>query len=275
MFPELSEREQRRSHPIPNQAMPPSHSNSSGAVVQKLKQRHWLELAEYISLLSSAVGSVVVALSGQAFYGVAPLTVALSLNVANRYRVEQQVERCQQEVAEVHQSMNQLESNAVRAVWLIRQQLTAEIAALREKQEQLPDQDSLETTYRAKQVAILTENVSSIQDNISIALEEMRQQLHQEIATTQQHLQGVNGQVYEIQQAIAALQKGQPIPPYQPDVDLGQLQAQLNQLSYEHQEIIKPHLKRLILAIKQLQTVYNRPLPRPPKPLSKEPIQEN
>ncbi|MEB3282012.1 MAG: hypothetical protein VKK42_24140 [Lyngbya sp.] len=270
MFPELSHRDQRRSHPISDPAMPPSHSNSSGAVVQKLKQRHWLELAEYISLVSSAVGSVVVALSGQAFYGVAPLTVALSLNVANRYRVEQQVQRSQQEVAQMQQSMHQLESNAVRAIWLIRQQLTTEIAALRQKQEELPDQDSLTTSYRAKQVAILTENVSSIQDNISTALEEMREQLHQEIATTQQDLQGVNAQVREIQQAIAALQKGQPIPPYKPDVDLGQLQAQLNQLSQEHQDIIKPHLKRLIIAIKQLQTVHNRPLPRPPQPRSPE-----
>lgn len=252
-----------------NRVIPSSDSHSSGAVVQKLKQRHWLELAEYISLLSSGVGSLVVALSGQAFYGVAPLTVALSLSVANRYRVEQQVQLSRQEIAEIHQSMNQLESNAVRAIWLIRQQLTNEIAALSQQQE-LPRQDSLETAHRAKQVAILTQNVSSMQDNISAALEEMRQQLHQEIATTQQHLRGVNGQIHDIQQAIAGLQKGQPIPPYKPDVDLGQLQAQLNQLSQEHQEIIKPHLKRLIIAIKQLQTVQNRPLPRPPKPLSKE-----
>jgi hypothetical protein len=274
MFPELSHRDQRRSHQIPNPAMASFNSNSSGAVVQKLKQRHWLELAEYVSLLSSAVGSVVVALSGQAFYGVAPLTVALSLNVANRYRVEHQVQRSQQDVVEMQQSINKLESNTVRAIWLIQQQLTREIATLREKQEQLPEQDSLETAYRSKQVAVLTENVSSMQDNISAALEEMRHQMRQEIVTTQQHLQGVNGQVNEIQQAIATLQKGQPIPPYKPDVDLGQIQAQVHQLSQEHQEIIKPHLKRLIIAIKQLQTAQTtRPLPRPPKPLSREHIQ--
>lgn len=270
MFPELSRGDRRRSHQIPNRVTPPSDSNSSGAVVQKLKRQHWLELAEYISLLSSAVGSLVVALSGHAFYGVAPLTVALSLSVANRYRVEQEVQLSRQEIAEIHQSMNQLESNAVRAIWLIRQQLTNEIAALGQQQQELPRQDSLETAHRAKQVAILTQNVSSMQDNISAALEEMRQQLHQEIAATQQHLRGVDGQIHDIQRAIAGLQKGQPIPPYKPDVDLGQLQAQLDQLSQEHQEIIKPHLKRLILAIKQLQTAQNRPLPRPPKPLSKE-----
>lgn len=273
MFPELSHRDQRQSHHIPNPAMASFNSNSSGAVVQKFKQRHWLELAEYVSLFSSAVGSVVVALSGQAFYGVAPLTVALSLNVANRYRVEQQVQLSQQDVVEMQQSINKLESNAVRAIWLIQQQLTREIATLREKQEELPEQDSLETAYRSKQVAILTENVSSMQDNISAALEEMRQQMRQEIVTTQQHLQGVNGQVNEIQQAIATLQKGQPIPPYKPDVNLGQIQAQVNQLSQEHQEIIKPHLKRLIIAIKQLQTTQTRPVPLPPKPLSREHIQ--
>jgi ABC-type transporter Mla subunit MlaD len=114
-----------------------------------------------------------------------------------------------------------------------------------------------------------------MQDNISTALEEMRQQLHQEIANTQQNLQGVNGQVSEIQQAILTLQKGQPIPPYKPDVDLGQLQTQLNQLSQEHQEVIKPHLKRLIIAIKQLQTTQTRLIPRPPKPIPREQIQES
>jgi hypothetical protein len=275
MFPELSHTEQPRSDRISNQAMPLSNSLSSGAVVKKLKQRHWLEVAEYISLLSSAVGSLVVALSGQAFYGVAPLTVALSLNVANRYRLEQQVQLSQQEMAEIQQSMNQLERNSVRAIWLIRQQLSSEIASLQHKQDELPDQDSLETSYRSKQVAILNQNVSSMQDNISTALEEMRQQLHQEIANTQQNLQGVNGQVSEIQQAILTLQKGQPIPPYKPDVDLGQLQTQLNQLSQEHQEVIKPHLKRLIIAIKQLQTTQTRLIPRPPKPVPREQIQES
>jgi hypothetical protein len=69
--------------------MPMSNSILPKTVFSSLKQRHWLELAEYVSLISSAVGSGVVALSGQAFYGVAPLTLALSLNVANRYRLEQ------------------------------------------------------------------------------------------------------------------------------------------------------------------------------------------
>ena len=272
MFPELSHGDRGRSHPIPDPAMPSSTFNSSGPIVQKLKQRHWLKQAEYISLVSAAVGSVVVALSGQAFYGVAPLTVALSLNVANRYRIEQEVERSEREVAEMRGSMDRLETNAVRAIWLIRQQLSDEIAALREQQEERPEQESLEAADRTKEVALLAEDVASVQDNISRALEEMREQLRQEIAATQEDLQWVGAQVREIQQAIASLQKGQPIPPYQPDVDLGELQAQVNLLSQEHQQIIKPHLKRLILAIKQLQTLHLRTLSQPPQPLSREEI---
>ncbi|MDY7023622.1 MAG: hypothetical protein SWJ54_20115 [Cyanobacteriota bacterium] len=271
MFPELSHSDQLRSHPISEQA---SHSNSSGAVVQKLKQRDWLQLAEYISLFSSAIGSFVVALSGQAIYGVAPLTLALSFNVANRYRLEQHVQRSQQEVAEVQQSMTQLESNAVRTIWLIRQQLIQEIATLQQKQAELPTQASLTHAEHSKQVALLADNVSSMQDNISTALEEMRQQLSQEITSTQENLQAVDGQVHDIQNTIATLQKGQPIPPFQPNTDLKQLQAQLKQLSQENQEIIKPHLKRLILAVKQLQTTQTRSLPRPPKPVIRESIRE-
>ncbi len=270
MFPELSHVEQRRSDRISSPTMSLSNSNSSGAVVQKLKQRHWLELAEYVSLVSSAVGSLVVALSGQAFYGVAPLTVALSLNVANRYRLEQQVQLSQQERQEIQQSLNRLEQNAVRAIWLTRQQLASEIASLQHKPDERSEEDALDTAYRSKQVAILTQNVASIQDNLSNAIEEMRQEFRLEIAETQHNLQGVNEQVSEIQQAISTLQKGQPIPPYQPEVDLGLLQDQINTISKENQEIIKPHLKRLILAIHQLQASSSHPLPKPPKPLSKE-----
>ena len=51
-------------------------------------KKSWLNLAEYASIVISAFGAFGVAVSGQAFYGVTPLVLALSLNVANRYRFE-------------------------------------------------------------------------------------------------------------------------------------------------------------------------------------------
>ncbi|MEB3340882.1 MAG: hypothetical protein VKJ25_08920, partial [Okeania sp.] len=52
-------------------------------------KKHWLNLAEYACIFGSALGTLGVAFSGQVFYAVAPITLALSLNVANRYRLEQ------------------------------------------------------------------------------------------------------------------------------------------------------------------------------------------
>jgi hypothetical protein len=42
----------------------------------------------------------------------------------------------------------------------------------------------------------------------------------------------------------------------------------LNQLFEENQTVIKPHLKRLILVVRQLQDMKVKELPLPPKPMS-------
>jgi DNA repair exonuclease SbcCD ATPase subunit len=52
-----------------------------------------LEIAEYFALAGSAVGSVVAAASGQVLFAAAPLTVALSLNLANRRKVDHQIQQ--------------------------------------------------------------------------------------------------------------------------------------------------------------------------------------
>lgn len=279
MFPQLSHAEQPMTHSITQNARPQSNASSSHSVVHQLKQRHWLELAEYVSLASSAVGSLVVALSGQAFYGVAPLTVALSLNVANRYRLEKQVQLSQEEIAEVQQSINQLEHNAVKAIWGVRQQLQDEMTFLQHQFDELPHQDPLESAYRAKQVAVLNETVTTLQDHLTTTLEEIRHQFQQEITATQQdfnqNIQSVSGQVSDIQNTMATLQNGQSSLPNSAEVDVTQLQEQLNQLTLENQEIIKPNLKRLIAVIRQLQPTPVRTLPKPPKPLSTHPENSN
>ncbi len=279
MFPQLSHAEQPMTPPMTENARPQPNASSSHSVVRQLKQRHWLELAEYVSLASSAVGSLVVALSGQAFYGVAPLTVALSLNIANRYRLEKQVQLSYEEIAEVQHSVNQLEQNAVKAIWGVRQQLQDEMTFLQHQFDELPHQDSLESAHRAKQVAVLNETVTTLQDNITTTLEEIRQQFQQEITATQQDLQqniqGVNGQVSDIKTTIETWQNAQSSLPNTAGVDLIKLQEQLNQLTLENQEMIKPNLKRIIAVMRQLQSTSVRTLPKPPKPLSTHPENSN
>jgi chromosome segregation ATPase len=55
--------------------------------------RRYVEIAEYVSIAGSVLGSAIALVSQQAIYGLAPVCVSLSLNLINRRRLEQQ---CQQ-----------------------------------------------------------------------------------------------------------------------------------------------------------------------------------
>jgi Mg2+ and Co2+ transporters len=269
----------------------------SKTVFSTLKQRHWLELAEYVSLASSAIGSGVVALSGQAFYGVAPLTLALSLNVANRYRLEQQTHQNQIEIVQVQDSVEKLEKNTVKVVMGLRQQLLQEIQSLQQKLEAFPTTEALDSAYRAKQVAALGQSVTSITENIALALAEIREEFRQELQTFSstetanleslavnvRQLQDVahelrnnavtqedfQGRFLEIQDVINQLQQEKSGQSASDDLSL--IQTRLDELTQEHQEVIKPHLRRLLSVVKQLQTTNSQNLPIPPKPLPKNP----
>ncbi|MEG3967291.1 hypothetical protein QUA00_06495 [Microcoleus sp. T2B6] len=255
-------------------------------------QRHWLELAEYASLAASGVGSLAVAVSGQAFYGVAPLTLALSLNVANRYRFEQQVRVHQNsEMAQVQKSVNKVEKTAVTVIVKLRKQLSADIAALRQQMAALPRHEAFEESIDIqRQLLSLGESVASLQEIVASAVLDVRQQVseqlqdlsvgqranlqavEQAIEQLQSATQGlaetsisrddwevVNTRFLEIQKVMANLQSQLQAPAHQSSADLSIVQAQIHRLEHEQQEVVKPHLKRLISVVKELQhTPENR-----------------
>ncbi|MEG3870362.1 MULTISPECIES: hypothetical protein [unclassified Microcoleus] len=255
-------------------------------------QRHWLEMAEYASLAASGVGSLAVAVSGQAFYGVAPLTLALSLNVANRYRFEQQVRVHQNsEMAQVQKSVNKVEKTAVTVIVKLRRQLSADIAALRQQMAALPRHEAFEESIDIqRQLLSLGESVASLQEIVASAVLDVRQQVseqlqdlsvgqranlqavEQAIEQLQSATQGlaetsitrddwevVNTRFLEIQKVMANLQSQLQAPAHQSSADLSIVQAQIHRLEHEQQEVVKPHLKRLISVVKELQhTPENR-----------------
>ncbi|MEG4330455.1 hypothetical protein QUB40_00660 [Microcoleus sp. AT9_A2] len=249
-------------------------------------QRHWLEMAEYASLAASGVGSLAVAVSGQAFYGVAPLTLALSLNVANRYRFEQQVRVHQNsEMAQVQKSVNKVEKTAVTVIVKLRKQLSADIAALRQQMAALPRHEAVEESIDIqRQLLSLGESVASLQEIVASAVLDVRQQVseqlqdlsvgqranlqavEQAIEQLQSATQGlaetsitrddwevVNTRFLEIQKVMANLQSQLQAPAHQSSADLSIVQAQIHRLEHEQQEVVKPHLKRLISVVKELQ----------------------
>ncbi len=81
-----------------------------------MQKNSWLKTAEYASLAGSAIGTVAATLSSQVTYAAAPLTLALSLNLVNRTRLEQQTrQHTTAEIAQVHQLVESLH-NQVRAL---------------------------------------------------------------------------------------------------------------------------------------------------------------
>ena len=255
-------------------------------------QRHWLELAEYASLAASGVGSLAVAVSGQAFYGVAPLTLALSLNVANRYRFEQQVRVHQNsEMAQVQKSVNRVEKTAVTVIVKLRKQLSADIAALRQQMAALPRHEAVEESIDIqRQLLSLGESVASLQEIVASAVLDVRQQVSEQVqdlsvgqsanleaveqaieklqsatkgltetSLTRDDWEAVNTRFLEIQKVMANLQSQLQAPAHQSTADLSLVQAQIHRLEHEQQEVVKPHLKRLISVVKEFQhTPENR-----------------
>ncbi|MEG3861196.1 hypothetical protein [Microcoleus sp. herbarium12] len=257
---------------------------------QSFPQRHWLELAEYASLAASGVGSLAVAVSGQAFYGVAPLTLALSLNVANRYRFEQQARVHQTlELSQVQKSVNKVEKTAVTVIVKLRKQLSADIAALRQQMAALPRNAAFEESIDIeRQLLSLGESVASLQEIVASAVLDVRQQVSvqlqdlsvgqptnlqaveqaieqlqsatkglAETALTRDDWEVVNTRFLEIQKVIANLQNQLQAPAHQSTPDLSVVQAQIHRLEHEQQEVVKPHLKRLISVVKELQHTQN------------------
>jgi tetratricopeptide (TPR) repeat protein len=93
--------------------------NLGHRITLKKQQRHWLDLAEYASLVGLGVGSVASLVSQQAILASAPLSLLVLLNLANRRRFEQQM-RLNTSMA-VHEMDQKLSKN----VELLNQQVMA------------------------------------------------------------------------------------------------------------------------------------------------------
>lgn len=223
------------------------HQNSSGQKVTKdtIRQPHWLELAEYASLAGSAVGALAVAISNNAFYAVVPMTLALSLNAANRSRYERSLQLSRgSEVTEVRQSMEKLEKNAVKAIVKLRQQLLKEIESIREARSGLSGVPLAESREMEEQLDKLEQSAASVQQSLLSAGDK---------PLTVAEWEEVKNRLLGLEEGIAALQQELEEVGVRPEVNLSQIQKKVNYLEQQNKEVVKPHLKRLISLVKQLQ----------------------
>ncbi|BAY47285.1 hypothetical protein SAMD00079811_49020 [Scytonema sp. HK-05] len=78
--------------------------------MNSVKQYNWLQVVEGCSVVSCIVGSIVSVVSQQLMYVSVPLTVALSLNLINRSKFQQQIRQYNKTtVSEMHQAINSLD----------------------------------------------------------------------------------------------------------------------------------------------------------------------
>lgn len=286
MLHPVSQPYQKRENTMTQRAVRKPNPYVGNQLRQSFPKRHWLELAEYASLAASGVGSLAVAVSGQAFYGVAPLTLALSLNVANRYRFEQQVRVHQNsEMTQVQKSVNKVEKTAVTVIVKLRKQLSADIAALRQQMAALPRAEGFEESIDIqRQLLSLGESVASLQEIVASSVLDVRQQVSEQLrdlsvgqsanieaveqaieqlqsttqglvetSITRDDWEAVNTRFLELQKVMANFQSQLQAPAHQSTADLSIVQAQIHRLEHEQQEVVKPHLKRLITVVKELQ----------------------
>ncbi|MGE5659997.1 MAG: hypothetical protein ACM37W_25685 [Actinomycetota bacterium] len=299
MIPQMSQLYQTREYTMTPKAMQKLNPSLSQDLRQRLYQRHWLEWAEYASLAGSALGSLAVALSGQAFYGVAPLTLAVSLNVANRYRFEQQVRLSQDaDIAEVQRSVEKMERTAVTVIVKLRQQLSTDLELIHQQLAAIPRLEGFDAIDIEEQLLSLGQSVAALQEIVANVVLEVRQQVNEQLqqalavpgsvdldplsqaiaqlqsttkrleesALTQADWEMVNTRFLTLQEAIATLQNDLQVLGHERQPNIEEMQAQIDQLEQQYREVVNPNLKRLISVVKQLQPPEVRFPAPPPRP---------
>ncbi len=245
-------------------------------------QRDWLEVAEYASIVGSAIGTIVAGLSGQIIYAAAPLTAAISLNFVNRQRFEQQVQQkansaiagvelavksIQQQVQtlpgeskELHtafsnlqQKLRSLESHTIADVQAALQSLEQQVQAFPGQSEQLYLLSQLQEKLVSLENSALTAHDL---ENVNVRFLLMNEKLT-EVTNITAELQERSDKVdfNEIQGTVKQLQ----VLLDRPTIDVAtmqtemqQLQQQVSELQRQNQQIVKPYLQRLTRAVKQL-----------------------
>ena len=115
-----------------------------------INNRHWVEIVEYISVAASVVGTAVAAVSQQAIYAAAPVSLSLVLNLINRSRLSEvnhqnppaaiaRVDELQSDLAQMQQSAQGL-LTAVEALHQQQNTLKQSVAPIQAQVDVLSEQ---------------------------------------------------------------------------------------------------------------------------------------
>ncbi len=213
---------------------------------QILSEYHWLDLAESVSIAASALGTLAGALSGQVVYAAAPLTVALSLNLANRYRLDENTEQyTKAAISDVR--------NVVESLY------TA-----------LPENDQPQMDFQALQKSIHhLQKVTERLENKALT-EDDWQMVNVRFLTLQESLEKLTQSIGNAPLVVPSRPGNEAgeNPGANPGANYGEnpgkirenalanyseLEQRISKLEQKNHEVIKPYLQRLTQALQQLK----------------------
>lgn len=251
------------------------------SLVHRLSQGDRLEVAESVSLLCSAVGSIVAGLSGQVLFAATPLTLALWVNMAKRNRFAEQmrlehegaIADLQQMVSSVRTSVEQLPKNdRVRELEdsLVRiSQAIAELEAQQSRPQASPNPMSspeLLEEFAIVRRAIVrlrdrTETTfTELEDNFSREIQSLRQQFPPSPVSETPEFAHIEADIARLSQGFSQIQHQvesltpSPEPEWTPvQGQITQLQQQVGKLQQQNRQVVKPYLKHLTFSLKQLE----------------------
>lgn len=195
-------------------------------------QNDWLEIAEYTALGSAVIGSGFAWFLEQVLFAATPITLALALNIVNRKRFEEKIEK---------RINNQVED------------LRMEVNSVFEQLEALPTAINEPTSIFALNSSNNQSNLPTLAENFeyNTITKEDWETINIKFSDLDEELQSLKDLTTDLQQRLLhSLQSTNNT--FQPS-EIERLQQQITKLQELNRDVVKPYFIRLIRAVKQLQ----------------------
>jgi hypothetical protein len=230
--------------------------------------RHWIEIAEPISLAMSVIGAAAGMVFQQALFAVTPVIAAISLNLANRYRRLQ--ERTGEKTAIVLSQSQQLHGelqglqDAFQALPLSQRlqkleeslgrigEVVMEVQRRQEEWNAAADRDRQKTK---EAIASLQQGLYNLNHHLGEDIGEVRSQIqsiHLSLSLPSPQMDDIKRQIVRLQGELNSL-ADRAADRDQLDLQLEDLETRVQGLAQQQQESLQPGLKYLARAVQRLQ----------------------
>lgn len=246
--------------------------------VARRSPRHWMEIAEPLSLAASVMGAAAGMVFQQALFAVTPVMAAISLNLANRYRRLQ--ERTGEKTAIVLTQSKQLHGelqglqDAFQALPLSQRlqkleeslgriaETVVEVQRRQEEWNAVADRDRHKTK---ESIAHLQQGLYNLNHHLGGDLGEVRSQIqsiHLSLSLPSPQIDDLKRQIAQLQSELNDL-ADRTANRELLDVQLEALETRIEGLAQQQQQTLQPGLKYLARAVQTLQkaaTEESKPL---------------